>query len=162
MKKLYLDIETIPALNDQYETLRILYKKSQEKNKNQKKDFEQYLIDTSFDGSFGKIFCIGYAINNNPADVLYIKNNEKEILENFWEIAKDANLFIGHNVMDFDLRFIYQRSIVNRIKPSRELNFARYRNFPIYDTMKEWVKWSMIFIGLEHIALALDISTPFD
>ena len=70
--------------------------------------------------------------------------------------------FIGHNVMDFDLRFIYQRSIIHRVKPAYELNFARYRNYPIYDTMKEWVKWSNSAVGLEKIALALGIPTPKD
>jgi hypothetical protein len=27
--------------------------------------------------------------------------------------------------------------------PTRQLNFARYRSMPIYDTMREWEKWSM-------------------
>ena len=69
---------------------------------------------------------------------------------------------ITHNVMDFDLRFIYQRSIVHNVQPSIELNFARYRNFPIFDTMREWSKWSMGSVGLETLALALDIPSPKD
>jgi len=161
MKKLFLDIETIPAPDDKHETLKFLHKKALDKNKKEKRDFEQYLIETSFNGAFGRILCIGYAINNEPAEILY-DENEKAMLQKFWEIAKDADLFIGHNIMDFDLRFIYQRSVVNKIKPSRELSFARYRNDPIYDTDREWTKWSAIKIGLEHLALALDIPTPKD
>lgn len=158
MKKLYLDIETLPADSGSHETLKLLHAK---KNKGCE-DFEQYLTRTSFDGSFGRILCIGYAINDEPVEILYSENGEKEMLEKFWEIARDADLFIGHNVMDFDLRFIYQRSIINKVRPSVELSFARYRSNPIFDTMKEWVRWANSSIGLEHLALALGIPTPKD
>ena len=160
MYKLYLDIETIPAGEEQHGALKILHAKKEAKKEKNGEDFEQYLLKTSFDGSFGRIICIAYAIDDNPVECLC--KDEAEMLRKFWELAKDADLFIGHNVMDFDLRFIYQRSIVNRVLPSVDLNFARYRNYPIYDTMKEWVKWSMNSIGLEHVALALGIPTPKD
>ena len=65
-------------------------------------------------------------------------------------------------MMDFDLRFIYQRSIINGVKPAYELSFARYRNYPIYDTMREWVKWANMNVGLESLCLALGIPTPKD
>lgn len=161
MYKLYLDIETIPAGKEQHGNLKILHaKKEAKKNKNEE-DFEQYLLKTSFDGSFGRIICIGYAVDDNSVECL-CDENEAKMLQKFWELAKDTDLFIGHNILDFDLRFIYQRSIVNRVLPSINLNFARYRNYPIYDTMKEWVKWSMNSVSLEHLALALGIPTPKD
>ncbi len=158
MKKLYLDIETLPASEKSHEVLRFLHTKKKKKTE----DFEQYLLQTSFDGAFGRILCIGYAVDDEEVAILYEKDDERAILKKFWNIAKDASLFIGHNVMDFDLRFIYQRSIINGVQPTRELNFARYRRDPIYDTMKEWVKWSFIYIGLEHLALAMGIPTPKD
>jgi len=156
MKKLYLDIETIPVSEEFHNDLRLLHDK---KKKNE--DFEQFLRQTAFDGSFGIIVCIGYAIDDGEANVLHNKE-EKIMLKEFWEIAKDANLFIGHNIMDFDLRFIYQRSVINDVKPTRDLSFARYRNYPIYDTMKEWVKWSLNSLSLGHLALAMGIPTPKD
>ncbi len=163
MKKLFLDIETIPAGEESLDALRLLHGKNLQKNSRKGKsveNFEQYLLKTAFDGAFGRILCIGYAINDNPTEILYEEGDEKKILEKFWEIAGDADLFIGHNVMEFDLRFIYQRSIINNVRPSQDLNFARYRNNPIFDTMKEWAKWSMFNISLEHLALALGIPTP--
>lgn len=178
MRKLYLDIETLPATDESFEALKILHAKKKAKNKKEKKgkdqdDFEQYLLGTSFDGSFGRILCIAYAIDDQPTEVLCGDESEAEMLEKFWEIVDSISIpsgngqwkdygvqFIGHNVMDFDLRFIYQRSIVNKVKPTYELPFARYRNYPIYDTMKEWVKWANNNISLEHIALALGIPTP--
>ena len=67
--------------------------------------------------------------------------------------------------MDFDLRFIYQRSIILQIKPTKELSFARYRNYPIYDTLREWQKWHMSSNGydsLDALAQAMDIPSPKD
>lgn len=170
MYKLYLDIETLPAGKENHETLKLLHgKKRAKKNKKENSenctdhsDFEQYLLGTSFDGSFGRILCIGYAIDDNPTECLCNDKNEAQMLQEFWEIAEGANLFIGHNIIDFDMRFIYQRSVVNNVRPTLDLSFARYRNSPMYDTMKEWVKWSMGSVGLEHLALALGIPTPKD
>ncbi|MBU4285188.1 ribonuclease H-like domain-containing protein [Patescibacteria group bacterium] len=160
-EKIFLDIETIPAHKEHHEVLRFINVKK-EAQKKKFEDFESMLLKTSFDGAFGRILCIGYAINDNPIDILYEKDDEKKILEDFWELAKNADLFIGHNVMDFDLRFIYQRSIVNNVKPTKDLSFARYRNNPIFDTMREWSKWNISNenAGLEYIALAMGISSP--
>lgn len=177
--RLYLDIETLPAGEEYREKLEYLYKKKRKKEEEKKGkvkgDFEQFLADTSFDGAFGRILCIAYAIDDKPTEVLYEGGDEKKVLEKFWEIVMSISRepnnwqypdygvqFIGHNVMDFDLRFIYQRSIVQSVKPAYDLSFARYKSYPIFDTMKEWVRWSMTNIGLESIALALDIPTPKD
>lgn len=157
-QKLFLDIETIPASEEMHETLEKLHAKKSKEGA----DFEEYLGKTALDGTFGRILCIGYAVDDDEVDVLYNEDNEAETLRQFWELAKNSDMFIGHNVMDFDLRFIYQRSIINNVVPSLDLNFARYRSFPIYDTMKEWVKWSNNSIGLESLALALGIPTPKD
>lgn len=180
MRRLYLDIETLPADDEKHKTLKFLFEKKKAK-KNKKEncddhaDFEQYLLNTSFDGSFGRILCIAYAIDDQPVEVLDGSENEKEMLQKFWEMVKSISIpaanpnwpdygvqFVGHNVMDFDLRFIYQRSIVNRVKPAYDLNFARYRSYPIFDTMREWVRWANSNVGLEHVALALGIPTSKD
>lgn len=155
-RKLFLDIETIPAGEDKYEKLKILYYKK----KKDDESFEDFVSKTSFDGAFGRILCIGYAVDEQVSDVFYNENDEKKTLEQFWNLAKSCGQFIGHNVMDFDLRFIYQRSIVLGVRPSVELNFARYRSFPIFDTMREWTKWSMGNVGLEALAFALEIPSP--
>ncbi|KKP79948.1 MAG: hypothetical protein A2271_02780 [Candidatus Moranbacteria bacterium RIFOXYA12_FULL_35_19] len=175
---MFLDIETLPASEDKHEILRFLYdKKKAKKNKKEEgeTDFEQHLLGTSFDGAYGRILCIAYAIDDQSVEVLNGDGDEVGMLRKFWEIVDSISMpsrnpqwpdygvqFIGHNVMDFDLRFIYQRSIVNKVKPAYELNFARYRNYPIYDTMKEWVKWANANVGLESLALALGIPTPKD
>ena len=165
MAKIFFDIETIPTDENLKEaaikaTLRKLQKSTLNFKKNSKSKQEELYRQTAISGDFGRIFCIGYALDNLPVEI--IKGSEQKILEKWWEIADKADLFIGHNIMDFDLRFIFKRSIVNKIKPAAKhlnLSFARYRNFPIYDTMREWEKWSNSFISLDTLAKILGLES---
>lgn len=155
MIKLFLDIETLPADKEYHELLKEIHKKRIQDGKKEK-DFEYFLSTTSFDGSFGRICCISYAINEEPVKTLC--DTEQEMLKSFWEIAKNIDLFVGFNIIDFDMRFIYQRSIITGVKPTRELSFARYRNNPMYDLMYEWSKWnSSNKINLDSLAKALSL-----
>ncbi len=162
MKKIVLDIETLPASGKDVAMMKEFYEEMKTKKKERKSgppiDFETFLRNTSFQGEFGRIFCIGYAIDAEPAESL--DGDEKELLRKFWDIAKDCSLFIGHNVMDFDLRFIYKRSVIQGVQPSRDLSFARYRNKPIFDTMREWEKWGARGVSLHKLSLALGIASP--
>lgn len=162
MKKIVLDIETIPADGDKLETLKNIWEENKKKHGNFIKkgetDFETFFRNTSFQGEFGRILCIAYAIDDEPAQCLF--GDEKDILGQFWDIAKDCSTFIGHNIMEFDLKFIYKRSIIHKIKPSRDLNFARYRSEPIFDTMKEWEKWGSQGVSLHRLSCALGIASP--
>lgn len=182
MRKLFLDIETLPCDESSHDCLRLLFEKKHGNTNDAQEKFEDYLAKTTFDGAYGRLLCIGFAVDDDPVEVFCNDGNEKETLKQFWNLVQDLNhgesanrnygyrnnydsgnvLFIGHNVMDFDLRFIYQRSIVLGVKPSMEINFARYRNNPIFDTMKEWVKWNNSAVGLEYLALALGIPSPKD
>ncbi len=159
MNILYLDIETLPAPSESKDMLHEYHQKRVDRGKTDK-TFEEFLESTGFDGSFGRIFCLSYAVNNLPTQCL--SDSEKSILEKFWELTRGIQLFVGFNIMDFDLKFIYQRSIVNKIRPSQELSFARYRNFPIYDLMWEWSKWSNSKISLDGLARALGFPSPKD
>lgn len=159
--KLFLDIETLPVAGNQLEIIKQFYQDIKHKKGSLIKnglDFETYMRNTSFQGEFGRIFCIGYAVNNEEAKCL--SGDEKKMLKDFWELARDATLFIGHNIMEFDLRFIYKRSIIHQIKPTRNLSFARYRNEPIFDTIKEWEKWSSQGVGLHKLSIALGFASP--
>lgn len=173
MHKLFLDIETLPAEESKMETLKMLFNKKHEEFDQEK--FDEFLQKTNFDGAYGRILCIGYAVDDEAPKNFYNENNEKKTLQEFWDLVNALSiaprnpqypdyglLFVGHNVMDFDLRFIYQRSIALGVKPAYEISFARYRNYPIFDTMKEWVRWSNNGVGLEYLALALGVPSPKD
>lgn len=162
MKRMCLDIETIPADGDKIDTLKKLWEEIKKKNvangKKIENDFETFFRNTSFQGEFGRILCISYAIDDEKVECLV--GDEKTMLKDFWEMARDVNQFIGHNIMEFDLRFIYKRSIIHGVKPSRDLSFARYRSEPIYDTMKEWDKWAAAGVSLHRLTTALGVTSP--
>ena len=180
MKKFYFDIETIPADESSHEALKYLYerkvKKAKDKDPNKEiESLEQFIENTGFDGSFGRVLCISYAVNDDTTRTICNDGNEKKTLEDFWFVAKQIDLFVGHNIMEFDLRFLLQRSMVLGVQPTwtrfselgkkpwdmvKHLSFARYQNLPIFDTMQEWSNWGNQKLGLEHVALALGIPTP--
>jgi DNA polymerase elongation subunit (family B) len=141
MIKLFLDIETLPCEEKDREMIVSILKK---KNSNAEKDPEQLFLETGFDGTFGRICCIAYIkeYQGGAIEKDVLRGDEKEILQKFWEAARDASLFIGHNILEFDLPFIHQRSMIHGVRPTQYINFAKYRSSPIYDTMKEWTKWA--------------------
>lgn len=162
MINLFFDIETIPSAQEHKEVhLEILRKKNKGKE-----DDEIHRI-TSFEGTFGRICCIGVIKEIDGKEILkeVYSGEEKEILTKFWKAASDVNRFIGHNIWAFDLPFIYQRSIINSIKPRKDISFARYRNIPIYDTMLEWTLWNLDrekVQKLDTLAKVLDLPTSKD
>lgn len=153
MRILYLDIETVPterSLCDHH----LLESQMQ-------LDEADLVKRLSLSAATAKILCLAYAFEP-PADAVVevLHGDEATILREFWKLALEANLLVGHNVLDFDLRFIYQRSVVHQIKPSREIPFARFRNSPVYDTMQEWSKWGREHVSLDLLAKALAIPSP--
>lgn len=154
MKKLFFDIETICA----DESLRDYFQAEYDKKLVHEQDFDDFFSRSALDGNFGRIFCIGYAINDGPLECI-CEDTEAGTLKKFWGIAKDTDLFIGHNIMEFDLRFILKRSIINKVKPTRGLSFARYRNAPIYDTMREWDCWGFGMTSLDKLSKILGFET---
>jgi predicted PolB exonuclease-like 3'-5' exonuclease len=50
--------------------------------------------------------------------------------------------------------------VIHQIKPSREIPFARFRNFPVFDTMQEWTRWGRDMVGLDALATGLNVPSP--
>jgi hypothetical protein len=99
----------------------------------------------------GRILCIGFIDENDRGinDITVIgwdedsfAQDERAILVEFWNRLRgfrpSVDRIVGHNVFDFDLKFIYKRSVIHGVRPSVDLSFARYRNQPIFDTMREY------------------------
>jgi len=174
--RMFLDLETIPPAEEHFKTVLYLCKKKYAKEYKKKDidkdaskitqdspEFDEFLRSMSLDGSFGRILCAGYAINDDAVKVICNDENERKTLEEFWKIAEKMDLYVGHNIIDFDMRFVIQRSVVHKIKPPKYISFARYRNQPMYDTMYEWAQWAYgNKISLEQLALALGIPSPKD
>ncbi|MEE8131844.1 MAG: ribonuclease H-like domain-containing protein [Candidatus Paceibacterota bacterium] len=59
-------------------------------------------------------------------DITFKQMTEKEMLENFWQGAKEYDEFIGFNSRGFDVPFLMVRSAVHDVKPTRNLMEGRY------------------------------------
>ena len=87
------------------------------------------------------ILCIGYAFDDSKPEVL--TGDEKHIMTSFEGLFdqfgdKRHNIgFVGHNIKEFDLKFIYHRAIRYRLTGlMRQLKFMRREM--VYDTMEQW------------------------
>ncbi len=153
MKILYFDIETVPTDKSLQENGLL--------DEQLKLDETEIIKKLSLSALTAKIICLCYAFEPSVSGTVEVlQGDETEILRGFWKIVPDCNLFVGHNILDFDMRFLYQRSVILQIKPSRDIPFARFRNAPIYDTMHEWSKWGREHASLDTLSKALDIPSP--
>lgn len=100
---------------------------------------------TSFDGAKGQLCCIGVALDDSEPITLY--GSEHAILTDYFMIVdshiRQNNLrrptFVGHNLAAFDLRFIFQRAVINRVPvPVWFPRNARPWDDSINDTMLMW------------------------
>jgi 3'-5' exonuclease len=153
MKILFFDIETVPT-EESLQANGLLEAQLQ-------LDETEVIKRLSLSAATARILCLAYALEppvDSPVSVL--AGEERDILRDFWSLATETDLFVGHNLLDFDLRFIYQRSVIQRIKPSRDIPFARFRNSPVFDTMHEWSKWGREHVSLDLLSRALGIPSP--
>jgi len=178
--KVVLDIETIQAPRLEWARLVGMYQPlpdvksapedydlfaaSEAEAKRQAED--DHYAKSAFDGTFSSIVCIGLLEFSDQMEprgaVAWYGGNERELLRQFWSrLAQNRpSLFITHNGLGFDLPFIKKRSIIHQVKPSVEINLAKFRSEPVYDTMAIWSNWDMRgWIKLDVLARALNVET---
>ncbi|MBI4032447.1 ribonuclease H-like domain-containing protein [Candidatus Berkelbacteria bacterium] len=127
-----LDIETLPAPAESELALRELY----ERRPGRASTFDDYLRGTSLNGNWGRILCIGVAIDDGAVEVLHA-DTERELLTEFWQRVEEASRFVGHNALEFDIPFLWKRSVIHTVKPSLNPTLFRDPAFT-FDTMREW------------------------
>lgn len=119
---------------------------------------------TGLDGAFGQIVCIGWAAGDGPIHS-YIATDtslagERKIIEDFFCAVYDGPTrlrIIGHNVANFDLRFLRQRAIVHGLYPPAQLPFnAKPWDDVIFDTMIQFAGIGKT-IGQDRLCLALGL-----
>lgn len=108
---------------------------------------------TSFDGALCQIVVIGAAIGEqhpttlfSPKDKVLTLSAEAQLIRAFYaalELVPEAErmvlTWIGHNIIDFDLRVLYQRSVVHGIRPPAWIPFeAKPWGDRVFDTMLAW------------------------
>lgn len=134
MNYLYFDIETIPAQSPVAhaaiaENVRppASMKKAETIAAWEENDKAQAVQDaiakTSLDGAYGHLCCIGFALNDAAPDTTYLASyspaGEATVLRDFFAAVDDLNrhnhfpiCVVGHNVIGFDIRFVWQRAII--------------------------------------------------
>lgn len=69
--------------------------------------------------------------------------DEKAVLESFWEQASQTEIFIGYNILGFDLPTIVFRSMMHGIKPPRDISLKKYSYKPVFDLMMVLCNWDL-------------------
>jgi hypothetical protein len=131
----------------------------------QRAEDEMY-AKSAFDGTYSRIVCIGlleFSDHMEPRGaVAWYGANERELLRQFWSRLAQGRpaLFITHNGLGFDLPFIKKRSMIHQVKPSLDINLAKFRTEPVYDTMAVWSNWDTRgWVKLDVLARALNVET---
>jgi 3'-5' exonuclease len=126
---------------------------------------------TGLDGTFGRICCIGYASDDNPVECAY-GDDEADNLHRFFAWLRDAAkisdytdrqsaVFVGHNILSFDLRFLWQRCVVNGIRPPAFIPFnAKPWDGKVFDTMMAWNPERERKISMDKLCRALGVPSP--
>jgi DNA polymerase elongation subunit (family B) len=163
MKRIFLDIETLPPEICGHENCN---------NRDPCTDEEYRKL--ALRAESGRLLCIGVIVEegNNiihqgvlgrDRATLRFHLDEERTLRSFWKLFNGFNahrdLVIGYNIYDFDLAYIYKKSVVHQVKPAVQLSFARYRSQPIYDAMREWERWSFNRISLADLAKTLNLKS---
>jgi len=127
---------------------------------------DELYAKSAFDGTYSRIVCIGLLEFSDQMEprgaVAWYGPNERELLRQFWSrLAQDRpTLFITHNGLAFDLPFIRKRSMIHQVKPSLDINLAKFRTEPVYDTMAVWSNWDTRgWVKLDVLARALNVET---
>jgi DNA polymerase elongation subunit (family B) len=151
---LYLDIETIPCQDEDKCAAMIAnakppanMKKPETIQKWRDEGAGDIVAKTSFDGGAGHVCCIGYhATDSGGVDRFYMNRiaAEKSMLMQFAKFlqidyAQTIPVIVGHNVNNFDIRFIWQRAICLGVKlPNWFPKDPKPWGEDTFDTMTAW------------------------
>lgn len=130
-------------------------------------ELQRLVSKTSFDGMYGRIACIAWALDD--LEVLSTSNDmsESDVIEEFYTFLNEGHdkIFCGHNLHGFDLPFLKHRSIVLGIKPPRyllEAMNAKSWDQCIQDTMLMWCPDRDKRVSMSKLCRALGIEDKGD
>ena len=91
------------------------------------------------------------------------EEDEKKALQDFLTMMKDfdpdCDELVGHNVIGFDLPFIFQRCLAHSIKARPFVNLGEYNVRGVFDTMHRWWLGAKRHVSLDDVAWALGIES---
>ena len=88
---------------------------------------------------------------------------ERRALTEFLRLLKDfdpdIDELVGHNILGFDLPFIFQRCLINEIAVRPFIDLSEFHVRGVYDTMHHWWLGAKRFVSLDDIAWSLRIES---
>jgi len=190
MSYLVLDIETTGKQYDELdETTKGYFRQWAEldaqSSEQVEREMEQIKKGLPFSPFLGEIVAIGmvddadmgavyFRADNNKkvkdfedGGIQYRVGSEKEILEKFWEVARNYYTFVTFNGRAFDAPFLMIRSAVHGVKPSRNLMPNRYLSGQKFGTQHIDLSDQLTYYGavrrlpkLHFVTKAFDIESP--
>ena len=111
-------------------------------------DIETVALDTNddrgaLDALTGRIVCIGMLIDDGQivTEITLADEDERRLITEFWRTIAPSDVLVGHNILDFDLRFLRQRSWILGFEPSRKVDTRKYYSGDVVDTLQLWTNW---------------------
>jgi hypothetical protein len=146
MKKLFIDIETIPDFSideDLRPQAALGALKDPAKIQAKKDEFKEtgLVKAMSVDPLQNKVVCIQACLDDKYID---FPLDEKEALEMFWQLLPTLGrdyLIIGHGIIGFDIKTILTRSMIHGLTSTLDLRVKRYSKKPVFDTMEIMADW---------------------
>lgn len=126
---------------------------------------DEAIAKTSLDGTYGHICCIGWTFNDEAPMCLTLDDEvaEIDILTEFVECIDARSLMgripviVGHNVIGFDIRFIWQRAIILGVTmPGWFPRDPKPWGNEAFDTMLAWAGQRGT-IGMDRLSSALSL-----
>jgi DNA polymerase elongation subunit (family B) len=176
-KRLFIDIETLPPPEEVRDSInpalafKLVNRFCAPQDGREVGCTEEQFRRLALHAEYGRVLSVGMIVEQDgevvcrgvlgrERETLKFHLDEERTLRGFWNqlrgFDEKRDLIVGHNVYDFDLPFLYKRSVIQGVRPSVRLSFARYRSRPIFDTMKEWELWAWRpGIKLEELAEVL-------
>ena len=116
------------------------------------------LVKGALDALTGRVVCVGMLIDDGAEveELAITDENEAHILTKFWATIRATDVIVGHNVHEFDIPFIRQRSWILGIRPSRTIDLRKFYTADVWDSMQVWSNWAFKkFVSLDALGTAL-------
>jgi hypothetical protein len=91
------------------------------------------------------------------------EEGEREALSRFLSLMKgfdpETDELVGHNIIGFDLPFIFQRCLVHCLSAPPFVDLSDYKVRGVFDTMHHWWLGAKRYVSLDDLAWALGIES---
>jgi predicted PolB exonuclease-like 3'-5' exonuclease len=125
---------------------------------------------TGLNGAYGQVAFIGFALDDDPVNCWswpLSHEGERHLLASFSDALSNIPLgriptVVGHNIANFDLRFLWQRAMVLGIcMPSWLPREPKPWGNDVFDTMTKWAG-ARDYIKMDELCFALGIEGKGD